>query len=66
MLRVLHNQMLLAVLIRCYYPGLALVHPSSSARPVHLIARDFVFCKRKFADLQLATASESSNELDVI
>lgn len=66
MLRVLHGQMLLAILICGYDPGFALMHPSPSARPVHLIARDFVLCKREFADLQLATASESSDELDVV
>lgn len=66
MLRVLHDQMLLAVLISGHDPGFALMHSGPSARPVHLVSRDFVLCEGEFADLQLATASESSNELDVV
>lgn len=40
--RVLHDQMLLAVLLGRHDARLALVHSRPGARPVHLVARHFV------------------------
>lgn len=44
-LGVLDDQMLFSVFVSGHYAGFALVEAGTGARPIHFIARDFVFGK---------------------
>lgn len=61
-LGVLHNQMLLAVLVGGHDASFALVEAGPCARPVHLVARDFVFGKWEIANFKFSGAPESCDE----
>lgn len=61
-LGVLHNQVLLAVLVGGHDAGFALVEAGTGARPIHLVARDFVFGEGEFADFEFPRAPESGDE----
>lgn len=59
---VLDDQMLVAVLVGGDDAGLALVEAGTGARPVHFVARNFVFGVGEVADFELAGAPESRDE----
>lgn len=62
MLVVLNNQMLLSVLFGGDNTGFALVETSTGARPIHLLARHFVFGVRVIADFEFSGAPETGDE----
>lgn len=59
---VFDNQMLVAVLVGGDDAGFALVEASTGARPVHLVARHFVFGVGVVTDFEFSRAPESGDE----